>query len=231
MSSPVETQPPRPGHGFRRRVLTGVSWLMLGRVASILAMLGIYALLSRGKLDESENSAFVLSSFLVPFGAQLVNLGSTDVLLRVIRKSYLEGKPALGRQGVLACGKLFIISGAVTSASFVILCRVIAAYKPNWMVMSESVGWVCLWIWLYSCAQIVSEMFRGRDQFWLSSAVFSLSGGWLPNLLTVAALAASPLWTEDLSFRATIVVHVAALALTLAFGAIWSRRTTRQKSD
>jgi O-antigen/teichoic acid export membrane protein len=208
-----------PRGALGRRILASVSWTMLGRVFSTVSLLAAAALLKR-QLDDVEFQGYILASFLVPFLAQLVNLGSTDVLLRVMRKSHVENDPAMARSGAAACMKLFVVSGIGTTALFVALSRFLREKDEYWRLMDQSWGWIALWFCLYSYCQIVAEVFRGRDWFGWSGALFTKSGGWLPNTLLIAALLAASLATNDLSFSTVMALHALTLGAAVAFGAV-----------
>ncbi len=229
MTTPDDPQAQRPGAPFARRVLVGISWVMLGRVAAMAALFGAQGLLG-WRMDDAELSAYVLASFLVPFLSQLVNLGSTDILLRVIRKSHLESNPRLAWSGVRSCLILFAASSVVTTIGFVVLCRFLAPWRPVWALLSERAAWVAAWFILYTVTQVTSELFRGRDQFWMSSAMYSKSGGWLPNLLILVSLAAAA-WTNHLDLRTVLAIHVGMTAISIAVGAVMSHRAISAASS
>jgi O-antigen/teichoic acid export membrane protein len=205
---------------------------MLGRVVTMFAQLGIMSLLTH-QLDESEIAAFVLASFLVPFVATLMTFGSTDVLLRITRASHLESDSVLARSGFRACLTLLALSGALATLGFAILCRVLASHLPLWALLQQSMVWFLLWCCLYALSIIAAEMFRGRDQFLLSTAMFTLSGGWIMNLLALVAFLASAALADDLTLDDAIMVHVIASGVALVIGIVLYRRTTivRETSD
>ncbi|HYO26209.1 MAG TPA: oligosaccharide flippase family protein, partial [Lacipirellulaceae bacterium] len=215
ITSPADPPPRRPS--LRRRLLRGVSWMLIGRVASMASLFAVNVLLAR-RMGDAELGAYLLASFLVPFFAQLMSLGTTDIALRVVRRGHVTGDPDISRAMIRACLILYVASGAVVSAVLVVLCRVLAEGRPAWQLLSESAHWFALWMLLYTGSQLTSELFRGRDMFGLSTAMFSKSGGWLSNVLTLGAIAAASLASDDLDLPLVLGLHVAMLALAVLVG-------------
>jgi len=199
---------------LKRHLLTGGSWVLLGKGVTATSNVLISSLLAR-LLSADGFGAFGLAFSLATGGALLSQLGLQQAGVRLIAESMGRDQPGRARASVLFAYRHVVVGILVVGA-------VLLLGGGEWLALdlwdspalAGALGAVVLWLAMTSLQVLTSETFRGFKDLLLAS----LFGGVISGVLTLAALAALAAWKGQASLAQVVWVSAVAAAVSLMFG-------------
>lgn len=150
---------------IRRRLVRGSSWVLVGRVVSIVLGVGINALLAR-LLSPTELGAYFTSFTLVIVGAVIAQLGLDRALVKVVAASIGVGEPGRARRAIQ---RILTIGGASALAGGLLLAFVLGPLLADHVFHSSVVATVMPltggWLAATALQSLMVETFRGLQDF------------------------------------------------------------------
>lgn len=217
--------PRRPASLLTRLARAGASAAGAKLFATLATLLN-YGLLSR-RFEDEQVAAFVVLNAVAVLGALAAGLGLPQLVLRRVRACELRGDHAGARVVIGRAIWRALTGGAVASAAVWFWTTV----QPD--SLGEGVGayrvYAVLWLLAMLLCQFFGEAARAYERFAVASAVNSLNGGVLPNLVLALLLTVgAPLVT---SLESVLVGQIVGLAIAATLGIVFCRPKTANQAS
>jgi O-antigen/teichoic acid export membrane protein len=205
---------------LKQRLLTGGSWVLVGKVVTAAANVLVSSLLAR-LLSAEGFGAYGLAYSLATAGALVSQLGLQQAVVRLVAESIGRERPGRARAavrfvyrhvalGILAVGAVILLGGGIWLA------------RDLWdsPMLAAALTAVTAWMAVLSLQVLTSESFRGFQDLRLAS----IFGGVITGVATLSALAILITRRGTASLGEAIWVSAAAGGLSLVIGLTILRR-------
>jgi O-antigen/teichoic acid export membrane protein len=205
---------------LKQRLLTGGSWVLIGKVVTAAANVLVSSLLAR-LLSAEGFGAYGLAYSLATAGALVSQLGLQQAVVRLVAESIGRERPGRARAavrfvyrhvalGILAVGAVILLGGGIWLA------------RDLWdsPMLAAALTAVTAWMAVLSLQVLTSESFRGFQDLRLAS----IFGGVITGVATLSALAILITRRGTASLGEAIWVSAAAGGLSLVIGLTILRR-------
>jgi len=208
---------------LKRHLLTGGTWVLVGKLITAASNVLISSLLAR-MLSTDGFGAFGLAFSLVTGGALLSQLGLQQASVRLIAESMGRDRPGRARASVLFAYRHVVLGILVVSAALLLGGGAWLALTL-WEApeLAGALSAVAVWMAMSSLQVLTSETFRGFKDLRLAS----LFGGVITGILTLAALAGLVVWQGQASLVQAVWIGAGATAISLLLGVTFLRRRVR----
>ncbi len=218
----VEELPPLNVLGtIRRRLLRGSSWVLVGRIISIILGVVINALLAR-LLTPDEFGAYFTCFTMVILGSLIAQLGLDRAIVRLISAALGTGQPGKARHAI---ERIFAI-GSMGALGMGVAMAILGPWVARNVYDSELVASVSLltagWLVATSLKSLFVEAFRGLQRFDLATLLDTV----LLDVLWATCFGALFLVGTHVSLAATIGISAGTtMPLVFVSGWVLLRRT------
>jgi len=205
---------------LKQRLLTGGSWVLIGKLVTAAANVLVSSLLAR-LLTSEGFGAYGLAFSLATAGALVSQLGLQQAVVRLVAESIGRERPGRARAavrfvyrhvalGILAVGAVILLGGGIWLA------------RDLWdsPMLAAALTAVTAWMAVLSLQVLTSESFRGFQDLRLAS----IFGGVITGVVTLSALAILIARRGTASLDEVIWISAAAAALSLVIGLTMVRR-------
>lgn len=152
----------------RRRLLRGSSWVLFGRVVSIVLGIVINALLAR-LLTPAEFGAYFTSFTMVIIGSLIAQLGLDRAVVRLVSAALGTGEPGRARHAI----ERILTIGLIGSVALGAILTGLGPWLSRHVYHSELVAHVSLltggWLVATAVQSLFVETFRGLQRFDLAT--------------------------------------------------------------
>jgi O-antigen/teichoic acid export membrane protein len=205
----------------RRRLLRGSSWVLVGRIVTIVLGVVINALLAR-LLTPDEFGAYFTCFTMVVLGSLIAQLGLDRAVVRLISAALGTGQPGKARHAI---ERIFAI-GSMGSLAMGAAMAVLGPWLARNVYHSELVASVSLltagWLVATSLQSLFVEAFRGLQRFDLATMLDAV----LLDVLWASCFGALFLLGTHVTLGATIAISAGTtMLLVLISGWVLLRRT------
>lgn len=192
----------------RRRLIRGSSWVLIGRVVSMVLGILINALLAR-LLSPAEFGGYFTSFTIVIVGSLIAQLGLDRAVVRLVSASIGVGDPGQARHAI----ERVLAIGAIGSLAVGAAVGMVGPWMGRHVYHSEIVAGVSLFTggWLVASAMqsLLVETFRGLQRFDLATLLDAV----LLDVLWATAFAGLLVVGADVGLAAVIGISAATTAL------------------
>ena len=213
----------------RKRLLRGSSWVLAGRVGSVVLGVVINAFLAR-LLSPAEYGAYFTNFTLVMVGSLIAQLGLDRAVVRLVAASLGTGVPGRAREAIRITLGLGAAGAAVAGAALAIglgpaLARNVFDSEIVATVLPISAGW----LFATALQSLLVETFRGLQHFGLATIFDSL----LVDVLAATTFGALVAFgTSRMSLAAVLWILTGITGLVALLAALFLRpRYARLGSD
>src|SRR5581483_5158060 len=191
----------------RRRLIRGSSWVLIGRVVSMVLGILINALLAR-LLSPAEFGGYFTSFTIVIVGSLIAQLGLDRAVVRLVSASIGVGDPGQARHAI----ERVLAIGAIGSLAVGAAVGMVGPWMGRHVYHSEIVAGVSLFTggWLVASAMqsLLVETFRGLQRFDLATLLDAV----LLDVLWATAFAGLLVVGADVGLAAVIGISAATTA-------------------
>ncbi|MCH2113939.1 MAG: oligosaccharide flippase family protein [Pirellulales bacterium] len=209
----------RPEQTMHRRLSSAAGWSMLGRVFSVGSLLLSTALLGRS-LSKQEFTAYILVAVVVNFSTIFVTFGTTQHLIRAIKRK------ANVRDALKSCLKIVAVFSLLAAIAVLVGARYLGP-EPKWTGLCEHGMWMPVWFALSAICLVAASALQGMDDFRSAALVGARNGGLIPNVLFLACLYVGFHW-ESLDLGSTIAMRALVQVVTLIFAIRFTAKNVRR---
>lgn len=208
-----------PLSGLHRRLISGSTWAILGRIVTAATGFIINALIAR-IITPKEVGAYFLIVSVVTVATSLAQLGLHVVVVRLIAEAMANDASGKARATVSTALRIGITSalivGLLLGASGELIAKRIFASSE----MADAMWLASAWVVVNTILSILSESFRGFHEYG-KATTFS---GVMSNALIAAVLAGIFLVLHQSNLRVALAVSVAATTTSIALAGYIMRR-------
>lgn len=210
----------RPLH---RRVLGGLGWSSMGRVAALLGSVTTNALLAR-VLAPKDLGAYYLIAALTTILAMVSLLGLNQAVVRIVPESLTQRRPQDARSAATTCIVIGAISASVFGVILFATTRPLAEHVFGSKAMAGAAVLVGLLVPVTALRLLVPEVFRGLHDLRLAS----LFGDGATNVLLAIAIAVLAAVATHVRLSTVLLAWLAIALLLLASSLrrLWSTLRT-----
>ena len=208
--------------GVRSRLVGGSAWALGGRIVAAFAVLAVNALMAR-LLDPQQFGAYLLVANLVLFGATLAQLGLRQTMVRLVAESLGRSAPARARSVIRISFGLAALGAATTAAALAIAGHWLARSVFHSTIVGGVVWLAVAWLIVSTFQTLLSDLFRGFQDFRLASLFETLAA----NALLAAVLAIVWVFRGRASLPQVVALSVAAAGIAVLIAGILARPRVR----
>jgi len=209
---------------LRQRIRSGATWLVLGRICSMGALLGAHGLLTR-LLSEADYAAYAIASVSAILLATVVVFGTPKMLIRSLKLQLPGGNTRGARLTILSCFATIALVASVALVTF-LLGSDYFFDLPRWRGIRDYSLLVACWGCLSAFCLVSSRALESLDDFRSAALVGARNGGVLTNLLFLVLTIVAHQFGV-LSLASVLGLQVALNLLSLALAAYYIRRGLR----
>lgn len=168
-------------HSIRQYLIKGGSWALIGKLLVIMTGLGISAILAR-ILTSDDLGTYFLALNLATFFSIIGRFGMDNTLLRYVSESIGSNNLHRVKGIIYKCILIALISSSLIALTvFFGATPQIINYLFKSNLLSDIVGFIAVWLVLLSFQFIISAIFRGLQDIFMSV----LSGGLITSITTL----------------------------------------------
>jgi len=213
-----------PSRTLRQRLLSGGFWVIAGRLVTITTTLVLNAVLAR-ILTLEQYGAYVKAFSIMSVAILIGRMGMAAAVVRVVAEAMGRGRSGQARSWVR-------LSLTWSLAGTILVATAIRFSVGSWLaddvfhsvVLASALGALAAWIAIQNLQVVMSEVFRGFQDY-RSASVF---GGSLTGILAAASL--TGIWLLGKSAELHQVLWILAGAAMISMvGGVWllARRVSR----
>lgn len=232
------------GGSLKRRLLSGGSWALGGKVGGSAIGLITNALLAR-MLSPAEFGAYFLALSVISMGAIVGGLGLTKATIRFVAENSALGQPGRARRAVYVTFGLGVLGSLIVGFGYWLFAGdLVGRYLFHSSTLVGITGLMAGWIALSVMQEITAETFRGFHDIRAATLLGGLatggkSGGIIMRILLLLCLAGLWLWFghDGVDLETIMLVSLGAGSLSLVLGVALLRvrvgafGATRQAND
>ncbi|MCA9237232.1 MAG: oligosaccharide flippase family protein [Planctomycetales bacterium] len=203
---------PAPRRSLARRIASGAVWTVVGRFASVGALLGINSVLRRA-LSEGDYAAYALASAAAIFLGIPASMGVPRILLRTLRAPSVVNDAVLRRRAIANAFSLLPI-GCIGCTLLILAFALEGSAATRWQALHDHPLLTSLWMSGLVVSLTLSHALQGFDRFFEASFVGNRSGGVIANVLSLAICVG--LWMAGAISLTTALAAQAIANLTAA---------------
>lgn len=173
---------------LKRRLISGGSWALTGKVVTAIIGLGVNALLVR-LLTPKEVGAYFLTFTLVSVAAVLAQLGLNQTVTRLVAESLSTGKPGRARAAILIVFRFGALGALFTAGILIIIVgHWLALHVFDSELIGGVIGLAAAWVVIITFQNLLAETFRGFHDIRLATIFGGQHLGGLAAGMIAAAL-------------------------------------------
>lgn len=212
-----------PLSGLHRRLISGGTWAILGRIMTAATGFIINALIAR-IITPKEVGAYFLIVSVVTVATSLAQLGLHVAVVRLIAEAMASAASGKARAIVSKALRIGIISALIVGVLLGVNGELIAKHIFASSEMAAAMWWASAWVVVNTILSILSESFRGFHEYG-KATTFS---GVMANTIIVAILAGVFLILHQSSLRLVLAVSVVATTTSIALAGYIMRQRLAQ---
>ena len=206
-----------PARSMRRRLLTGGSWALAGRLVTTLAPT---SLLVARLLRPAAFGQWLLATSLVSFATIVGPLGGNHAAVRLVAESLGTGRPARARRALGVVLRLGLAGTAATGLLYALAGPPLARRVFDAPGLAAVTGLLVVWIVAAALQGLLADALLGFDDL-RGASVFN---GALATALLLGCLAVLLLRGARVGLATVAALTVAGLAASCAGAALTLRR-------
>ncbi len=211
------------GSLLRRRLLSGSTWALGGKVGGSAIGLFTNALLSR-MLSPAEFGAYFLALSIISLGAVIGALGLSKSAIRFIAENMGLDRPGRARRAVYVVFGLGLLGSlGVGLAYWLVVGDLIGKYLFHSAVLVGITGLMAGWIAISVVQEVTAETFRGFHDIRAATLLGGLatggkSGGIAMRVLLLLCLIALWLKSGETDLRTVMLISLGAGSVSVILG-------------
>lgn len=211
---------------LRRRLLSGSTWALGGKIGAATIGLVTNAVLTR-LLTQQEFGVYLLVFSIISLGTVIASFGLPKTVLRFVAESMTLGQPGRARRAIYTALGLDVLGTLIISLAYLfIVGDLVSRYLFDSSALVAVIGLTAGWMAISTMQEIMAETFRGFHDIRMATLFGGLatggkSAGLIMRVVLLACLALLGLtsgWDTDL--RTVMLASIgsgAASSLLAAF--------------
>jgi O-antigen/teichoic acid export membrane protein len=166
------------GSTLRRRLLSGSTWALGGKIAAAVIGLISNGLLARLLGSTQEFGAYLLAFTIVSVGAVLGSLGLPKTVLRFVAESMTLGQPGRARRAIYTALGLGVLGAlGISLVYYFIVGDLVGRYVFHSTALVAVIGLMTGWMAIAAVQEIMAETFRGFHDIRMATLFGGLATG------------------------------------------------------
>ena len=213
------------GSTLRRRLLSGSTWALGGKIGAAMIGLITTSLLAR-LLTTQEFGAYLLAFSIISVGAVIGSLGLPKTVLRFVAESMTLGQPGRARRAIYTALGLGVLGALGISLAYLfIVGDLVGKYLFHSPALVAVIGLTAGWMAISAMQEIMAETFRGFHDIRMATLFGGLatggkSAGLIMRVMLLACLVVLWATSGQTDLRTVMLVSIgsgAASALLAGF--------------
>jgi len=215
------------GSTLRRRLLSGSTWALGGKIAAAVIGLVTNGLLARLLDSKQEFGAYLLAFSIVSVGAVIGSLGLPKTVLRFVAESMTLGQPGRARRAIYTALGLGILGAlGISLAYFFIVGDLVGRYLFHSTALVAVIGLMTGWMAIAAVQEIMAETFRGFHDIRMATLFGGLatggkSAGLVMRVMLLACLLLLLVTSEHADLRTVMLASIGSGAASAVLAALF----------
>ena len=218
------------GSTMRRRLLSGSTWALGGKIGAALIGLVTNGMLARLLGSKQEFGTYSLAFSIISVGAVLGSLGLPKTVLRFVAESMTLDQPGRARRAIYTALGLGVAGALVTSlAYFFVVGDLMGRYLFDNPGLVAVIGLTAGWMAISVLQEIVAETFRGFHDIRMATLFGGLatggkSSGLVMRVLLLACLTLLLATSGHADLRTVMLASVGSGAASALLSVLFLRK-------
>ena len=214
------------GSTLRRRLLSGSTWALGGKIAAATIGLVTTGVLTR-LLTPTEVGVYLLAFTIISVGAVFGSLGLPKSVLRFVAESMTLGQPGRARRAIYTALGLGVLgAGGIGLAYLFIVGDLVSRYLFHSPALVAVIGLTAGWMAISAMQEIMAETFRGFHDIRMATLFGGLatggkSAGLIMRVMLLACLALLWLTGGDADLRTVMLASIGSGAASSVLAAVF----------
>jgi O-antigen/teichoic acid export membrane protein len=214
------------GSTLRRRLLSGSTWALGGKIAAATIGLVTTGVLTR-LLTPTEVGVYLLAFTIISVGAVIGSLGLPKSVLRFVAESMTLGQPGRARRAIYTALGLGVLgAGGIGLAYLFIVGDLVSRYLFHSPALVAVIGLTAGWMAISAMQEIMAETFRGFHDIRMATLFGGLatggkSAGLIMRVMLLACLALLWLTGGDADLRTVMLASIGSGAASSVLAAVF----------
>jgi O-antigen/teichoic acid export membrane protein len=217
------------GSTLRRRLLSGSSWALGGKLGAAMVGIVTTSLLTR-LLTSTEVGDYLLAFSIISVGAVIGSLGLPKTVLRFVAESMTLGQPGRARRAIYTALGLGVLGALCISLAYLfIVGDLVSKYLFHSPALVAVIGLTAGWMAISALQEILAEAFRGFHDIRMATLFGGLatggkSAGLIMRVMLLACLVVIWATSGQTDLRTVMLVSVGSGAASSLLAALFLRK-------
>jgi O-antigen/teichoic acid export membrane protein len=165
------------GSTLRRRLLSGSSWALGGKIGAATIGIVTTGVLTR-LLTKQEVAVYLLAFSIISVGAVIGSLGLPKTVLRFVAENMTLGQPGRARRAIYTALGLGVLGALCISLAYLfIVGDLVSRYLFHSSALVAIIGLTAGWMGISAMQEIMAETFRGFHDIRMATLFGGLATG------------------------------------------------------
>ncbi len=211
---------------LRRRLLSGSTWALGGKIAAATIGLVTNAVLTR-LLTKPEFGVYLLAFTIISVGAVIGSLGLPKTVLRFVAENMTLGQPGRARRAIYTALGLGVLGALGISLAYLfVVGDLVGRYLFDSPTLVAVVGLTAGWMAISAMQEIMAEAFRGFHDIRMATLFGGLatggkSAGLIMRVMLLACLVLLWATSGDADVRTVMLASIGAGAASSLLAAVF----------
>jgi O-antigen/teichoic acid export membrane protein len=217
------------GSTLRRRLLSGSSWALGGKLGAAMVGIVTTSVLTR-LLTSTEVGDYLLAFSIISVGAVIGSLGLPKTVLRFVAESMTLGQPGRARRAIYTALGLGVLGALCISLAYLfIVGDLVSKYLFHSPALVAVIGLTAGWMAISALQEILAEAFRGFHDIRMATLFGGLatggkSAGLIMRVMLLACLVVIWATSGQTDLRTVMLVSVGSGAASSLLAALFLRK-------
>ena len=217
------------GSTLRRRLLSGSSWALGGKLGAAMVGIVTTSVLTR-LLTSTEVGDYLLAFSIISVGAVIGSLGLPKTVLRFVAESMTLGQPGRARRAIYTALGLGVLGALCISLAYLfIVGDLVSKYLFHSPALVAVIGLTAGWMAISALQEILAEAFRGFHDIRMATLFGGLatggkSAGLIMRVMVLACLVVIWATSGQTDLRTVMLVSVGSGAASSLLAALFLRK-------
>jgi O-antigen/teichoic acid export membrane protein len=217
------------GSTLRRRLLSGSSWALGGKLGAAMVGIVTTSVLTR-LLTSTEVGDYLLAFSIISVGAVIGSLGLPKTVLRFVAESMTLGQPGRARRAIYTALGLGVLGALCISLAYLfIVGDLVGKYLFHSPALVAVIGLTAGWMAISALQEILAEAFRGFHDIRMATLFGGLatggkSAGLIMRVMLLACLVVIWATSGQTDLRTVMLVSVGSGAASSLLAALFLRK-------
>ncbi|MBA3425556.1 MAG: hypothetical protein H0U04_13685, partial [Rubrobacter sp.] len=215
------------GSTLRRRLLSGSTWALGGKIGAAVIGLVTNGLLARLLNSKQEFGAYLLAFSIISVGAVIGSLGLPKTVLRFVAESMTLDQPGRARRAIYTALGLGVLGAlGISLAYFFVVGDLVGRYLFHSTALVAVIGLMTGWMAIAAVQEIMAETFRGFHDIRMATLFGGLatggkSAGLVMRVMLLACLLLLLVTSEHADLRTVMLASIGSGAASAVLAALF----------